>query len=316
MTVQQLIALIDDMYGNAVSDTSKISYMNMAQNELSPYFGLIAIDSSLTSLADDDEYTLPTGIDDITQIEYLEIATQAPQTATIVASADMKVGTYTIAAQPPAPRQISVTVTATGTADTMGTVTIAGTVGGSTDSEAITPVAGSTVYGTKFFSAVTTATGAGWVIDAVEGTADKITIGVSADRYDYTRYYPYTKDFRTNRNNNFYSQNYSSAGVKTLILYPAPTLSNLVINIRYHKKLTDLSATSLTSSPVFDSRFHDMLALFACWMICSTQASPDSTQANRFLQSYKDRMDDYWKLKLEDEVVFPRANLDNKQWRR
>ena len=99
----------------------------------------------------------------------------------IVTTADMKVGTYTIAAQPTAPCLLSVTVTAVGTADTMGTIAFVGTdISGAAQTETVTPVAGSTVYTTKEFATVTSATGAGWVIDGVEGTKDTITIGVSS----------------------------------------------------------------------------------------------------------------------------------------
>lgn len=100
----------------------------------------------------------------------------------IVTSANMKVGAYTIAAQPAAPARISVTATAVGTADTLGVVTITGTLAGSgkTDTEVITPVAGSAVYGTKYFSAITSVVGSGWVIDAGAGN-DTIKVGVSME---------------------------------------------------------------------------------------------------------------------------------------
>lgn len=97
----------------------------------------------------------------------------------IVVSANMKVGTYTIAAQPDVCRNITVTATAVGTADTMGTITVTGTnILGQVMTEVITPVAGSTVAGLKAFKTVTSVVGAGWVIDAVEGTNDTIKVGV------------------------------------------------------------------------------------------------------------------------------------------
>ena len=97
----------------------------------------------------------------------------------ITVSVDMKVGSYTLAAQPDVPRNITVTVTAGGTADTMGTITVTGTNAiGQVITEAIVPVAGSTVAGLKAFKTVTSVVGAGWVIDAVEGTKDTIKVGV------------------------------------------------------------------------------------------------------------------------------------------
>lgn len=100
----------------------------------------------------------------------------------IVTSANMKVGSYTIAAQPASPARISVTATAVGTADTLGIITITGTLAGSgkTDTEVITPVAGSAVYGAKYFSAITSVVGSGWVIDGGAGN-DTIKVGVSMD---------------------------------------------------------------------------------------------------------------------------------------
>lgn len=97
----------------------------------------------------------------------------------LVVSVDMKVGSYTIAAQPDVCRNVTVTVTATGTADTMGTITVTGTsYAGQVITETITPVAGSTTAGLKAFATITSIVGAGWVIDAVEGTKDKIKVGV------------------------------------------------------------------------------------------------------------------------------------------
>ena len=96
----------------------------------------------------------------------------------IVTSTNMKVGSYTVAAQPEVPRNITVTATAGATADTLGTITITGTnYEDEVISEVITPVAGSAIAGTKAFKTVTTVVGAGWVIDAVEGTNDTIKVG-------------------------------------------------------------------------------------------------------------------------------------------
>ncbi len=96
----------------------------------------------------------------------------------IVESTNMKVGAYTVAASPSVPSLITVTVTASGTADTMGTITVVGTdIYDRVLTEVITPVAGSTVTGTRYFKSVTSVTGAGWVIDAGAGN-DTITVGV------------------------------------------------------------------------------------------------------------------------------------------
>lgn len=96
----------------------------------------------------------------------------------IVTTTNMKVGEYPVAAQPEIPRNITVSVTAGDTADTMGTITITGTnYNDEVITEEIIPVAGNTVAGTKAFKTVTTVVGAGWVIDGAEGTNDTIVVG-------------------------------------------------------------------------------------------------------------------------------------------
>lgn len=98
----------------------------------------------------------------------------------IVTTTNMKVGSYSIDAQPYCPSKITVTATASGTADTMGTITIVGTdIYGRTQSEVIVPAAGSAVSGSKIFKTVTSVTGAGWVIDVGNGQ-DTIIVGVPA----------------------------------------------------------------------------------------------------------------------------------------
>lgn len=95
----------------------------------------------------------------------------------IVTSVNMKVGAYTIAAQPVTPARLSVLSTAVAAADTMGTIDIVGTdVNGAAQLETITPISGTTVYSTKVFKTVTSATGVGWVINS---TNDTIVIGVA-----------------------------------------------------------------------------------------------------------------------------------------
>jgi len=98
----------------------------------------------------------------------------------IVVSANMKVGTYTIAAQPDVPRNITVKRTAVSTADTGGTIAI---VGRDSDGKVITETIsvgsdGVTVAGTKAFDSVASVTGAGWV---TASTADTIEIGVGTE---------------------------------------------------------------------------------------------------------------------------------------
>lgn len=96
----------------------------------------------------------------------------------IVTSANMKVGAYTIAAQPDVARNITVTQTAVDAEDTNGTIVVVGTdIAGNAITETITPNAGATVAGAKAFKTVTSVTGAGWIIG---GGNDTITVGVGS----------------------------------------------------------------------------------------------------------------------------------------
>jgi len=101
-----------------------------------------------------------------------------------VVSVNMKVGAYTLAASsPPAgARKVTLKRTAVGTADTPGTVALVGRdLSGQTITETLIPGAtGVTVTSTKFFAAITSITGAGWVIDGVEATEDTIIVGWGA----------------------------------------------------------------------------------------------------------------------------------------
>ena len=116
----------------------------------------------------------------------------AADTDRIVTTTNMKVGAYDIAAHPYCPSFITVTTTASGTADTQGTITVTGTdIFGITRTDTIIPVAGSTVSGTIYFKTVTTVVGAGWVIDVGAGN-DTIVVGVPASGEIYTRGLPLT----------------------------------------------------------------------------------------------------------------------------
>lgn len=113
-------------------------------------------------------------------------AATAAVTNRFVTSTNMKVGAYTIVNSGVATWAGGFLVTLThatvavGT-DTLGTVTIVGTsLSGQTQTEVLTPLADSTVTGTKIFRTVTSATGAGWVIG---GGNDTLVIGNAAGAY-------------------------------------------------------------------------------------------------------------------------------------
>ena len=113
-------------------------------------------------------------------------ATTATVANRIVAVANMKVGTYTIAngGVPVWAGGFLLTLTHAevgGGVDTLGTVVVVGKdLHGNAITETLTPVADSVVTGAKVFRSVTSATGVGWVI----GTGnDTISIGVAAGSY-------------------------------------------------------------------------------------------------------------------------------------
>ena len=114
-------------------------------------------------------------------------ASTAAVTNRFVASTNMANGTYTIANATPAfsgAVLLTLTHTTVAGADTLGTVTVVGTdLNGQAITEVLTPSAGTTVTGTKFFRTVTSATQAGWVLNT---TADTIVIGHAAGAYVMT----------------------------------------------------------------------------------------------------------------------------------
>lgn len=112
-------------------------------------------------------------------------ATTAAVTNRIVASANMKVGAYTVAnASPVWSGGALITVTHTqvgGVTDTLGTIVVVGTsLTGQALTDTITPLESTVATSTKIFRTVTSVTGVGWVIDT---TADTIVVGVAAGSY-------------------------------------------------------------------------------------------------------------------------------------
>lgn len=141
------------------------------------------------------------------------------------------------------------------------------------------------------------------------------TSGTPVDNFDYTQYKFVEMDLGRPSGNSFY-QIYSSVGAKSLGIYPIPQDAGFPIRITFRKKLTDATSSTMLSEPEFDSRYHDLLIYFACHMICSSGASPDSVQANSFLQKYNEGVDSLWRLKSEQAIVNPTKKRDNSFWYR
>ena len=77
MDVTALLAHVDSLYDSEESDAIKVSFMNLALEDLYPYFGPIMTDNTLVTVADQDNYALPTGIEDVSDIISLGIGNQA-----------------------------------------------------------------------------------------------------------------------------------------------------------------------------------------------------------------------------------------------
>jgi len=97
----------------------------------------------------------------------------------LVTTVNMKVGAYTIAAQPLGSHVVTVTHTKVGTLDTLGIITVIGTDSdGIVITEVITPSEDATVTGLLGFEAITSITGSGWVIDGADN--DTLVVGIGA----------------------------------------------------------------------------------------------------------------------------------------
>lgn len=73
MTFNQILTRIDQLYPNGETITVKIDHVNNAQSELSSYFGKYITDESLVTVADQDSYTFPGSLTDVSEIKTLEI---------------------------------------------------------------------------------------------------------------------------------------------------------------------------------------------------------------------------------------------------
>jgi hypothetical protein len=108
-------------------------------------------------------------------------ATTAAVANRYVTSTNMIVGAYTLANTTPVWQGgafVTVTHTAVGAADTLGTIVVVGyDLAGNVRTDTITPVSGSVATGLIPFRTITSITGVGWVINAGN---DTIVVGVAA----------------------------------------------------------------------------------------------------------------------------------------
>jgi hypothetical protein len=212
MTLAELVTEMSREYPTTVEVNTRVAFLNQALLEMEDYFDNFAL-ATFTTVADQDEYSFPTGIEDISQIVSFGVSNKA------------------------------------------------------------TP----------------------------------------SDRYDYTQYHPSTfLDY--SQNGNCYYQLTNSAGTKKLILYPVPTVTGNKVSITYKKHFTTLAWTSNTLSPEFDSRYHILLVYYANHMIATTGHSPDTMQADMFMQKWLSGLQDVIEKKAKESVTHPKKRRDNQQW--
>lgn len=133
------------------------------------------------------------------------------------------------------------------------------------------------------------------------------------DRYDY-RQYKLSRSEHDPKSYYSFHEIISDTGTKKFVLYPVPDEDDLTIVIRYNKIIPDLSASVLTASPEIDSRYHEALAFYAVHMICAKGASPDTTQANTYMQKFDAIEQALWKDSMEAKKAMKKKPRDNRQW--
>lgn len=215
MNYQQIVSRINDLYPHGETSATILNHINSAQDELSAYFGKTLIDSTLVTVASQDEYAFPPYLSDVNEIKFVDVGNSA------------------------------------------------------------TPV----------------------------------------DRFDYTRYcFVELEDGRPS-GTSFY-QIYSSTGAKSLGLYPVPSTAGLPIRITFQKNLTNATSATLLTEPEFDSRYHDLLVYYGCYMVCSSGASPDTIQADSFFKKWEEGLEELWKFKMKKDIETPVKRRDNGMWYR
>lgn len=75
MTFQEIINRINTYYPHGESTATVIDLINNAQSEISNYIGKLITFEAFTTIANQDEYAMPVGINDISEIKYIDIST-------------------------------------------------------------------------------------------------------------------------------------------------------------------------------------------------------------------------------------------------
>lgn len=154
----------------------------------------------------------------------------------------------------------------------------------------------------------------------VEDISQVIAVAVGKDfstgsRYSYTPYKHSRRD--ANPQVGFsYHQIFDSAGTPKIVLYPAPTLDDRHIIIRYRVAIPPLQVGSLQEEPMLDKKYQYLLSLYCAHMICSAGSSPDIIQANAFMQKYEYGFRKMIREFAVKEQKNKNTRRDNPQWHR
>lgn len=327
MDVTALIAMIDDLYPSATTTAVKIGYMNSVLNWLSARrYGLFVEDVSTLTVEDQEGYDFPTGLLDVSDIDYLAVANSWPyqsRKAQVTTGAATQSGTITVvvtaANMDGSPVSVALEVVLADSAATVaGKIRVA--LAADSSIAAFFEVGGTGAYVTltaidpaendsTMDIAVTDTDGTGVVVAADTDNTTALT------RDEYTSYVVGFQDDSTRSGKNYF-QIVDSSGNKTIGLYPTPTESGLQVRIRYYKSITALSASSMSAQPEIDSRFHEMLAYYAVHQIAAKGASPDKDQSNYYLSKYLSVRGEYVRLRQQQEIEHPSDRRDLSHWNR
>ena len=177
------------------------------------------------------------------------------------------------------------------------------------------------IYATARFNTV--ADQDGYAFPAGIESIDQIySLGVSTspstleNRYDFVKYQPTTVlDFPATPR--CYYELMSEDGVPMLMLYPVPDEDDHIVSITYKVRFTPFDSSDLETeqTPIFDSRYHILLAYYANSLLASSGHAPDEDQHDINMQRWLSGLEFLQHERMNRRVRHPRRRKDNRQWR-
>jgi len=325
MDVTALLAMIDAYYPNAETSATKVSSMNTVLHNLSAKkYGLLVEDISLITVEDQEAYSFPDGLTDVYYMDFMGIGTEFPYQARTIICTHAATGTGTI----------TLVVTAAGMTGSPVSVALEVTIGDTASEVAdlVRTALEDNAQVAAFFTI--SGSGANVIITAIDNVADDstmdiaftdtdttgVTFGSDADstltsRDDYLKYdIGYADDLP--RYGQYYFQKVTSAGVKSLAIYPVPSTSGYRIMLRFYKTIPDLSADTVTGVPEIDSNFHEMLVYYAIHQLAAAGDSMNADQANLYMQKYENMRRDFIMMMQSRQHSTANDRRDNNHWNR